>query len=326
MHESYNDYVLNYIWDGIKNISLDRGTVNEVLGTITKERAKAVCLSILVKFKTKKFGELTYNESDGRVWNEYVALKGEFRTGSKYKGMKRLYTLDIRACHPTFFALYLRQLYYKDYNSKNTNYNNINYLINKEEYQVSPYCSPEQLQYIYPELETEVNKYNQMFTNSIDPRISISEAIGYNLNNCKTYLNATINGSETHKPLLRYLEYNFPLLFQIWRNSDVKTTGNNISKMFETKLMLNPELYELAESLNVKLIYEYDGLSLFFDEQDSQAHEKAQFIQHFIIGESKKLWGLEIVIKLEDEYGNLVSTDDPMLILPPQAEPLLQAA
>jgi hypothetical protein len=314
VQKPYSDDVLNYVWDGIKHISFDWPVAEEITNTL-KEKAQLHSRSLLIDFKEKKFRELSYNKSDGRVWNEYVALKEDFRIVSKYKDMERLYTLDIRACHPTFWALYLKEIYdkeciYFNYNTTlhNTNINNtfipsnipitpINTNINN-----TPYCSPKSGQRAYRDLLfLEVNMYNELFTNTlIDPRSVISEATGCPENKVKEYLNMTINGNWRYKRVLRYLMTNFPLLYDIWICSDVKSTGNNISKNYETKLMLNPELFRLAESLNVKLIYEYDGFSLFFDPQDNQSIRKARIIEQFIRGESKKLWNLDIVFKLKD--------------------------
>jgi hypothetical protein len=302
MNKAYDDYVLDYISDGLKYMTFDYLLVNKVLGSIDKKSIPH-SLGILTKFKEKDFKDLKYNETDGRVWNEYVALKEDVRIASKYKDMVRLYTVDMRACHPTFLALYLKELYYKDFINNHTIINTINnyYSFNLEPSVTTPYCSPESLQDLISELEVEVNKYNQMFTNdSIDPRQVISDSTGYPNEDCKKYLNKTINGSIRHKGILSYIKLKFPFMYEIWTNSNVKETGNGIAKNYESKLMLNPELFRLAESLNVKLTYEYDGCSLFFYEGDTQAADKAEIIKKFINGESKRLWNLDIVVKVKD--------------------------
>jgi hypothetical protein len=319
LKKSYNNFVLDYIWDGLMNMSFDYEVVCYISETIKKE-SWPQCFSILTSFVEKRFKPLEPNQSDGRIWNEYVALKEDFKIVSYYKDMVRMYTLDIRACHPTFWGLYMKQIYFKDYSNSEgfhmyrgdmtskdySSYNNIKYL-SKDTTSTKnisplpiPYCSPKTGQGEYSRLLLEeIDRYNDLFTNQPDPRKSISEATGYEDGMCKTYLNRAINGHRTYKRLYRYLQSDFPLLYDIWIHSDIKATGNNISKLFETKLILNPELFKLADSLNVKLMYEYDGFSLFFDRQDTKSLEKAGIIEQFIKDESKRLWGLDIMLKLD---------------------------
>jgi hypothetical protein len=323
--QEYYDDILDYIWDGLVNISFDWEGTDAIVKTL-KVKSRPSNLRLLQNFKEKRFGHLKYNESDGRVWNEYVALNSELRNISKYRNMIRFGALDIRACHPTFWGLYVKEIFDKysvkdiDSNSLNIKESTIINYINRIDYyqhqnreninthqEVSnntTYCWPETLHYTVEELNAEVIRYNQMFTNSEDVRAIIGEVLGRTTDQCKQYLNRTINGSRTHKPLLRYLQEQFPILFDVWIRTDMKSTGPNISKMFETKLMLNPELFKLADSLGVKLMYEYDGFSIFVHEQDRNAKQKVSIIEDFIKQESLKRWNLNVVLKAEDAEGN----------------------
>lgn len=42
-----------------------------------------------------------------------------------------------------------------------------------------------------------------------------------------------------------------------------KKTGCTIALDYETKIFQDPDLYRLADSLGVKLAYEYDGIGVF---------------------------------------------------------------
>ncbi len=286
----HKDYILNYIYDGLIYMEFDFDAANRIIKSLPDE-SKPHALNLLTIFTKKNFGELKYNESDGRVWNEYVAINKELRAVSKYKNMERIYTLDIRACHPTFWGLYIKELIN-------------NHLLNKEipTQDNSPYCLPETLQIDYSGFDFELINYNRLFCDPInDPRELISLATGYDYLKCKAYLNSTLNGSSMYKHLLRYLESKFPIMYNIWVNSTVKATGTTISRIFETKLMLNPKVFKLAESLKIKLAYEYDGFSLFFYSKENKAEEKAGILKNFINSESKRLWGLDVVLNLDDE-------------------------
>lgn len=64
------------------------------------------------------------------------------------------------------------------------------------------------------------------------------------------------------------------MLSKIWDKTDKAHTGVNISKIYETKLILNPENFELAESLGLEVLPEHDGLGVFADAADPDVAAK----------------------------------------------------
>ena len=59
------------------------------------------------------------------------------------------------------------------------------------------------------------------------------------------------------------LSREFPSLYALWLTTNLKQTGNNIGKHFETKLMLDQSIYNKATELGIVIGYEYDGMSFY---------------------------------------------------------------
>jgi hypothetical protein len=95
------------------------------------------------------------------------------------------------------------------------------------------------------------------------------------------------------KPFVKfsqYLQAEFPNLYSAWQKTDIKQTGNQIGKHFETKLMLDKSIYSRAEELGIIVGYEYDGMS-FYAEDASQCQTLLEFIEQ----RSVALLGIKLV-------------------------------
>ncbi len=111
MKKSFNDPVLDYIWDGLINTSFDEAEAERIMQDIAAKasnvqeamRSESHTQYILTTFAEKRFEHLKYNDSDSRLWNGYVALSSAFRGLATYtqadgNELKRLAVIDLRAC------------------------------------------------------------------------------------------------------------------------------------------------------------------------------------------------------------------------------------
>ena len=300
MRRTYNDKVLNYIYNGLINTSFDHvACSNYIVDYNIGDRAKALSLSHLETFTTKEFEDLHYNESDGRVWTPFLALKSDFRSYSKFKDLSRLYTLDIRAAHPTFFSSYVMALVEASNQPLNSTKPLINKLSKQGNLRESTYSATERII-----IKEEHDRWVRMFTGEEDARIIISKQCNYKtIEQCKQYLNKTINGNLTHKPLIKWKESNFPTLCEVWNQTDKALTGPAISRMFETNLTLNPILYDMFTELkNVYLHYEYDGFSIYGNTNDQHLIHKANCVSTKIKELCEEQFGFKCVLKLESLF------------------------
>lgn len=266
MKKTYKDYVLNYIHDGLINFKYDyQKAVSLVTESNWSSTTKVTAEQSLICFGQKKFVDLHKNDEDGRVFNEFVAMKSDLRKIFTYKNLINQATIDIRACHATFFSSYILSL----------NLTN-------------------------PKLLQEHNKWINLFTNpNIDPRDVIAQECGYQKTECKKALNETMNGHKSWKIMQRWIEFNFPEIYALWSLTDKKQTGPNISKNFESILMLDQQLYKIAETMDMKFAYEYDGLSVFSFLNDGNLVSKLNYISNYLTSLAIKNFGVPIVIKVK---------------------------
>jgi hypothetical protein len=143
-------------------------------------------------------------------------------------------------------------------------------------------------------------KWIKMFTGDIDPKDIISKECGYSIEDAKKAMNESLNGSIKWRRFLIWMETNFPVLFNNWQLSDVKETGNNISRHFETVLMLDEQILKYADDMDIKLTYEYDGFGVFHKEEDKDINDKLKFITSYIQNQSKINWGITPFIKIKN--------------------------
>jgi len=291
MHHSYSDPVLQYIYHGLTTTHFDLDKLPAVMLDIaTKRRAagesegailnaeNAAMLSITALIE-KRFGPLRYNESDSRVWDNYISLSSHYRGLVSYESpngyrLARIACVDIRACHPTFLSSHVLK------------------------------CG-ESLALTAKERLTLLNEHRawvEQFTGVEDPRRRIARETGVEYCKVKELLNKSINGYLGHdgKPILAWIQRNYPTLFAVWQQTDIKTTGPAISKLFESKLTLHPELYTYFDSLgDFKAGYEYDGFSLFLVPTDAALSAKVEGVVSKMQALSQRLFGFKVVMKAE---------------------------
>lgn len=309
LSKKYDDYVLNYIHDGIINMTYD---YKEVLSLIVNSDKSTVeknhIIDTLIKFKEKDFNSLHNNKSDNRIWNEFVELCSDYRKYFKYKNMSIKAIIDIRACWPTFWSSYILSVYNKGGNIPKEVHSIPSIL-----HDVPPFhdthppspdsigsnmCGCTEIKVDIKTLNDEHIRWLELFENeAIDPRDIIAEECGYkSKDEAKEALNQSLNGSIKWPELINWLKTSFPVLFAVWNTTKKKETGINISKDYETVLMQNWRLYKIADELNIKLTYEYDGFSVY-SEESINLLGKVDFIIKYLKSECQKKFGISLVIK-----------------------------
>jgi hypothetical protein len=149
-------------------------------------------------------------------------------------------------------------------------------------------------------LEREHKKWILLFCDpNKDPKEVIQQACGFkDVETAKAAMNQSLNGSTQYPEYLTWMKTEFPLIFQLWQETEVKSTGNAIAKTFERELMLHEELYDHAEGLGiVKIMPEHDGLGVFADEDDTELPFKLASLAKYLQTYAIKHFGMPIVIK-----------------------------
>ncbi len=100
--------------------------------------------------------------------------------------------------------------------------------------------------------------------------------------------------------MFNWIAKNYPALFEIWNKTDLKKTGNNISRFYETKLMLDPELILLVEGMGLDVLGEHDGIGVFAEEKDSDLDAKILKLKNWIQDRSVALFGLKVQVKIDE--------------------------
>ena len=285
---------------------------------------KVAALYSLISIITGGFKELKRCEKDGRIHHSWVLMSSDLRPLFSLRGKKYLRTIDIRSCHTTFWAKYIcdisklpeylslneaiRDLLnskYKEYNNILTNNsiytnNNIYYdSISSSFFPTSPISLP-YLSCNVTKLAEEYINWTEFWTNpETDPKKQIISDLGLTCSReqIKVLINSSINGSENK--VFKWIREKFPVLFEIWQKTDLKKTGNNISKFYETKLMLDPELILLAESMGLDVLVEHDGIGVFAEEKDSDLDAKILKLKSWIRDRSVALFGVKAQVKID---------------------------
>jgi hypothetical protein len=280
--KKYDDYVLDYIYDGLVNTSFNHEQATQLMDSLElTKRTRIITTNNLIRFTTKQIDELSYNDADGRLWNMYAALKSEMRQCSTYKNLSRQYTIDIRACHPTFFSSYILSLL-----------------------TITPYCLPgsgQSIPDVYNKCLSEHKQWIALFCDtSTDARDIIAKNTCIKRDKVKDMLNKALNGYKRCKTILKWMETRFPYLYAVWDATDKTKTGITISKMFESAITLNQDLYRYADTLgDIKLMYEYDGYSVYGLPTDKQIKTKCQSIANEMQRISIALFNVPIVVKVK---------------------------
>lgn len=326
LKRSYNDELLDYIHETNINMTFDYQKANHYIETSDKSLLqKTQMKSVLNKFKEMNFIKLERSGSNNRIWNEFVGMNSELRSFFKYKDMNLVENFDIRSCAPIFFSSYISSLYnnggelfelvYKklinltkltklphDLVVKGDN----SYFLFYKNIQLNnlpdTYGTREnQLKEIRKQLDFEHNKWLKLFENElVDPRdVLISECGFESRDDSKSALIEGLNGSKQHPKFIKWLKFNYPVLFTIWELSNTKQTSNNISKYYETILMQNTALYRMTKKMDIRLTYEYDGMSVFAKSSDFNIRSKIDILIKYIKSECINRFGINLVIKIK---------------------------
>jgi hypothetical protein len=259
----YNGKVYGDIRDYHKRV-IDEMTYNiceiDKVADTYRPAKKAFVYSLLVDIVRKDYGELHRNAKDGRIWTPYAQLPAEIKKLIKVDGLDYQMTMDIRSCYPSLWAEYVCSF-------------------------VKGHNDPQQY---------ERKKWNDLFLNKdIDPKAVITNAIGVSRDAIKEvmiqYFNSKIRG-KAFRAFDAWISREFPNLYTAWKATNIKQTGNNIGKYFETKLMLDESIYNKADELGIVIGYEYDGMS-FYAKDDTNCQTLLDYIEQ----RSFELLGIKLV-------------------------------
>jgi hypothetical protein len=189
--------------------------------------------------------------------------------------------------------------------------NGLNYITTADIRSAYPSLWAHWLCSIYPEhsgLRAEKEAYEKIF---LDPAINLKEHLsrltGVPVSEIKDVMISYFNGKGFRKhvfvrrspksPYVRFnfwLKANFPKLYEVWTKMDIRQTGNQIGKNFETKLMLDGSIFEKAASLGLAIGYENDGFSIFG--KVGKDHPSVTQFLDFVTEQSIRLLGIKLVI------------------------------
>jgi hypothetical protein len=287
---------------------------------ILSPEQKVAALYSVISILTGGFKALEKCEKDGRIHHPWVLMSSDLRPLFSLRGKKYLRILDLRSAHPTFWAKYICDISrfpeylslnediketlksnYKELHNESIFTNSIYYdSISSLSFPLPP-VSQHYLSYNVTKLIEEYIKWTKFWTNpEIDPKTQLINELGETCSRdqIKKYINSSINGSENK--VFRWIKENYPVLFDIWNKTDLKKTGTNISKFYETKLMLDPELILLAESMGLEALTEHDGLGIFAKVNDSELDQKVEKLRNWIQERSLWLFGLKVQVKIDE--------------------------
>ena len=233
IREDSDDEVLNKISSNLNVISVDLPKLKTVLKRYSLEKRNHnlyMLVSIIEgTYKVKRI------ERNGRIWNPLTELSKEVKSTLSLNGKPLCCVLDIRSCYPTLWGQYIRQTFsHIDFSEELTRYNNI------------------------------------FLSRTVSPKMYLSKALKIDIESIKQIMINFFNGydywnNENYKKFDTWLEKYFPLMYKYWKSTDIKDTGCAIGRMYESPLMLEKTTYELAQSLNLDLLYENDGYGVYGD-------------------------------------------------------------
>ena len=281
---------------------------------------KISILCSIISIREGNFKDIKRCDTDGRIHHPWVLMSSSARYLFNLRGKQYTRVIDIRACHPTFWARYLIDVLLfnlSDYLNKelypniilNNNYNNIITKLTSisiYKYYNNILYSPrfqESLHYLAENEEKLVNEYiiwTEMWSNlDTDPRLLIAADLGkkHTKDSIKPLLCSAINGSDNQ--VSKWIRKNYPMLSKIWDKTDKKHTGVNISKIYETKLILNPENFELADRLGLEILPEHDGVGVFGDADDHDIAAKVDVLREAIQRDCLNSFGIKPVITVK---------------------------
>jgi hypothetical protein len=264
----HNKVVYGDIRDDIKtmldNITINIDQFNQTIDSLSKGKRFTSLYSIR-NIKEKQYDHLKNNESDNRIATPYTTLPKEVRNHLLVKGYSPLVTVDIRSCHPSLFGHYIMEL-----NPSDTT------------------------------LQNEVKEWKTIFLNKDqDPKTYLSTLLSIPRDQIKTVMLEYFNGQyvEKNKSFMlfnKWLKTTFPNMYRQWRKTKIKETGTNLSKRYETKIMLDPQLFKKATDCGYILGQEYDGFTIF-GKDPSNVNELVTFLKQ----RTKELIGIDLIYSVE---------------------------
>jgi len=262
-HSHYSDPFLESQRDLLMNLNLVEPTWDGFVGSNHD-------LNLFIDIKTKLHSKLERNDADGRLWNPVVAMSKTHRTSLQYKNLSYVAEIDQRACHPTFLGLLLTQYFLG--------------ILTTVHYEGGI-------------LDNEVARWLQFTTSKEDFRFSLAQQFGWTKERVKEKLNIWINGG--HVPVLdEWFAREYPALNRLLLAvPDRKQLGCLISKHYETRIFQDFELYRLAESLGLKLTYQYDGIGVF-SERKEIGPELKKLVDH-LTETARRLFNVQLRLKVE---------------------------
>lgn len=242
--DTYSDLVLSNQKANMEAITFDLPEMIEAMKTF-KPRARCYAKRNLIEALEKPFYELERNERTGRVYNCVSGLPKTLKKLLKVSGQPFLCELDARCCHPTFLGLYVLSL------------------------------DPDNQKLI-----ADVNRYISFFTDENHPREYLAKLLNIGVKAMKEIMNKYLNGGRPRywKRYDEWLSWNFFELWMVWHKSDIKETGTNISRFYESEIFRNPRVIKKAKELGLLVLDNHDALLVY--SSDKQAcGEYAQFIK-----------------------------------------------
>jgi hypothetical protein len=334
--DKYSKPFLQYIHDGLINYTFDQAAVTMINDSDWGYLTRLKATMSLTDFAERSFVDLKHNESDHRVWNEFVGMKSDLRKYFSLGDLKYRFVMDIRSCHPLFLGHYLvnvskpratpsnpNQVWgdallksiaerKERERSESSSYSNsttiTNLPLSKPTFTTSSRTNPIS-HYVggNSDILAELARWNLLFSDpDTDPKAVLIRDLGYTRDQAKAALNQTINGSRQYRKFIMWFEARFPLLYAVWERTYKDRVGVNVSSYYETTLMQDMDLYGLAEELGLLLTYEFDGCGVMCREDDGEVLVKIQRLIENIQAKSQVLWGLRPVIVVKTAGGDVV--------------------
>jgi len=257
----------------IDGITFNEEEVNSLSANYTPEKAAHV-RSVLIEIVEKNYDDLHHNEKDNRVPNPYTQLPAEVKTLIEVNGLRYVTTYDIRSAYPSLWAHWIQSLNHEN-------------------------------QWI----QAEKLRYEEIFLNPAPdyPKKCLSEELGIPISEIKSVMIQYFNGKgfrnnvfvlrNRKNPFVKFnawIKSNFPMLYALWKQTDIKQTGNAIGRNFETKLMLDESIFQKARSLGLAIGYENDGFSIYGNV--GKEHPSVRQLLDFVGEQSQRLLGIKLVI------------------------------
>ena len=312
----YNHYALDFDYTEFERFWAQKSDILSI-------EQKINILYSIISIREGKFKDINRCDTDGRIHHPWVLMASSARYLFNLGGKQYNCAVDIRACHPTFWARYLIDVLLfniSDYLNKELNYNVIlktkhsniidkltdlsiykHYNINDNILYIPKF--QESLHYLAENEEKLVEEYKswtEMWSSlDTDPRLLIADDLGKNQtkDNIKPLLCSAINGSDNK--VYKWIRKNYPIFSRIWDKTDKKHTGVNISKIYETKLILNPENFDLADQLGLEVLPEHDGLGVFADAADPDVAAKVDELRDAVQRNCLNSFGIKPVVTVK---------------------------